>query len=471
MAGILRYGAYIPLFRLPRSDIGEAWAGRAPRGEKAVANHDEDSLTLAVEAARDCLHGWDRSEIDGLFFVSTTSPYREKQGASLIASVLGLRSDILTADFSHCLRAGTTALELADAYTESGRASRILVAFSDTRTAHPGAPQEPGLGDGAAAFLIGKGRSAAMWGSFVSVANEMMDTWRTEEDSFVHGWEDRWVKSRGFLDMTRTAVHRLLDKSGLMARDLDRAVLYAPDTRSHRQIAGRLGVGEATQIADSLMEDVGVAGAAHLPLMLAGALEKARPGETILVAGYGDGADAILLETTEYVQRLGGRRGVTGHLGSRRRLPNYNRYLWHRRLLDVHPPPALLVGSSATVLWRESSSVLRLNGSRCSSCGEACFPIQRICSGCRSKDAYDEIGLSESKGRLFTYTLDYLAGQTDPPLIQSVVDLEPGCRLYTSMTDADAAEVELEMEVEMTFRRIRKAEGFYNYFWKCRPVR
>ncbi len=471
MAGILRYGAYIPHFRLPRSEIGDAWAGRGPRGEKAVANHDEDSLTLAVEAARDCLHGWDRSEIDGLFFVSTTSPYREKQGAGLIASVLGLRSDILTADFSHSLRSGTTALELANAYTETGRATNILVTFADTRTAHPGAPQEPWFGDAAAAFLIGRGRSAAEWGSFVSVSNEMMDTWRTEEDPFVHSWEDRWVKGHGFLDTTKTAVRRLLEKSGFQARDLDRAVLYGPDLRSHRQLAKSIGLGENTQIVDPLLDAVGVAGAAHVPLMLAYALEQASADETLLLAGYGDGADAVLLKTAGDVQQFRGPRGVTGHLESKRTLPNYNRYLWYRRLLEVHPPPALLVGSSATVLWRERNSVLRLNGSRCKSCGAAAFPIQRICNGCNSKDAYEEIGLSESRGRLFTYTLDYLASQTDPPLIQSVVDLDPGCRLYTSMTDADSAEVELEMEVELTFRRIRKAEGFYNYFWKCRPVR
>jgi hydroxymethylglutaryl-CoA synthase len=471
MAGILRYGAYIPHFRLPRSEIGDAWASRGSRGEKAVANHDEDSLTLAVEAARDCLHGWDRAGIDGLFFVSTTSPYREKQGAGLIASVLGLRPDILTADFAHCLRAGTTAVELAKAYTETGRAASILVTFADTRTAHPGSPQEPWLGDGAAAFLIGKGPSGAEWDSFVSVSNEMMDTWRTQEDDFVRSWEDRWVKGRGFLDTTRTAVDRVLCEAGLSARELDRAVLYAPDSRSHRQLAKGLDLGEKTHIADPLLDTVGVTGAAHVPLMLAYALEEARPEEAVLVAGYGDGADALVVRTTERVSRLRGRRGVTGHLESKRRIANYDRYLWYRRLVEVHPPPALLVGSSATVLWRERNSILRLNGSRCKACGEAAFPIQRICNGCMAKDAYEEIALSESRGKLFTYTLDYLAGQADPPLIQTVVDLEPGCRLYTSMTDADPAEVGLEMEVEMTFRRIRKAEGFYNYFWKCRPVR
>lgn len=471
MAGILRCGAYVPYFRLPRSQIGEAWAGRGSRGEKAVANHDEDSLTLAVEAARDCLRDMDRSEIDGLFFVSTTSPYREKLGASLITSVLGLRSDILTTDFAHCLRAGTTALELARAYTETGRAASILVVFADMRTAHPGAPQESWLGDGAAAFLIGSGPIGVEWDAFASVSNEMMDTWRTEEDRFVHTWEDRWVKTHGFIETTRAAVHRVLESSGLSADELDRAVLYAPDSRSHQQLAKALGLGERTRLAEPLLETVGVTGAAHVPLMLAHALEEALPGERVLLAGYGDGADALLLKTTEHVSEVRGRRGVTGHLERGRRLARYDRYLWYRRLVEVHPPPALLVGSSATVLWREGDSVLRLNGSRCKACGEAAFPVQRICNACRAKDAYEEIPLSECRGRLFTYTLDYLAGQTDPPLIQSVVDLEPGCRVYTSMTDADPADIRLEMEVEMTFRRIRKAEGFYNYFWKCRPLR
>jgi 3-hydroxy-3-methylglutaryl CoA synthase/uncharacterized OB-fold protein len=471
MTGILRYGAYIPHFRLPGSHIGDAWGGRGSRGEKAVANHDEDSLTMAVEAARDCLHGLDRSGIDGLFFVSTTSPYLEKQGASLVATVLGLRSDILTADFAHCLRAGTTALELAKAYIETGRATRILVTFADTRTAHPGGAQEPWVGDAAAAFLIGSGPSGAQWDSFVSVSNEMMDVWRTDEDPFLQSWEDRWVKTHGFLAITRAAVQQALKASGLTAGELDQAVLYAPDARSHRQLTNRLDLGERTRIADPLLDTVGVTGAAHVPLMLAHALEEARPDERILLAGYGDGADALVVKTTEQVGELRGRRGVTGHLESKQKLVNYDRYLWYRRLVDVQPPPPLLVGSSATVLWRERSSVLGLNGSRCKVCGEAAFPIQRICNGCHSKDAYEELPLAESRGRLFTYTLDYLASQTDPPLIQSVVDLEPGCRLYTSMTDADAAGVELEMEVEMTFRRIRKAEGFYNYFWKCRPVR
>ncbi len=471
MPGILRYGAYIPYFRLPRSRISAAWAGRGGKGEKAVANHDEDSLTLAVEAARDCLAGVDREQVDGLFFVSTTNPYREKSGSSLIASALRLRTEILTTDLSNCLRAGLTALELACAYTESGRANCILVLFADTRTAHPGSPQEACMGDGAAAFLVGQGETGADLAFFHSRSSNMMDVWRTEDDRFVQSWEDRWAKQHGLFEMTVEAVGRLLEKAGLSPEQVDRAVLCAPDPRSHSQLAKKLKLNHDGQVAEPLFKTVGAAGVAQGPLTLALALESAGPEASILMTGYGDGADAVLLKTTKGIRNIKGRRSVSGYLRHRRELPNYERYLWYRGLVEVQPPSPLLVDSSASVLLREQKEIHQLIGSRCRSCGETAYPIQRICTSCQSLDDYEHVPLAECNGRLFTFTLDHLASRVDPPLIQSVVDLEPGCRVYTQMTDVDPEEVALEMELEMTFRRMRKAAGFYNYFWKCRPVR
>jgi 3-hydroxy-3-methylglutaryl CoA synthase len=82
MAGIASYGAYIPLYRLSRPDIKQAWDSMLPiPGEKAVAGHDEDSLTMAVAAARDCLTGIDRGKVDRLYFASTTSPYKRARCA------------------------------------------------------------------------------------------------------------------------------------------------------------------------------------------------------------------------------------------------------------------------------------------------------------------------------------------------------------------------------------------------------
>ena len=45
MAGIISFGAYVPLYRLNREEISRAWGGRVILpGERAVANFDEDSV-------------------------------------------------------------------------------------------------------------------------------------------------------------------------------------------------------------------------------------------------------------------------------------------------------------------------------------------------------------------------------------------------------------------------------------------
>ena len=137
MAGITGFGAYVPIFRLNRDAIAQAWGRGSLKGERSVANNDEDTATMAVEAVVDCLGGVDRDSVDGLFFASTTSPYREKQTASLLATVADLKEEVFTADFSNSLRAGTNALRMAHAAVRSGSARNVLVAAADTRLSHP----------------------------------------------------------------------------------------------------------------------------------------------------------------------------------------------------------------------------------------------------------------------------------------------------------------------------------------------
>ncbi len=103
MVGITSYGAYVPMLRLPLAAIG---GGAAKPGgpEKAVANWDEDAVTMAVAAAIDCLRGVDRASVDGVVFASTSYPLKEKQAAALVARALDLRRDVMTADVGDSLR-------------------------------------------------------------------------------------------------------------------------------------------------------------------------------------------------------------------------------------------------------------------------------------------------------------------------------------------------------------------------------
>ena len=120
MIGITSFGAYIPIYRLSHAELGRAWGGVGGKGERSVANYDEDSLTMAVEAAIDCMGSMDRSKIDALSFASTTSPYLEKQCASIVAAACDLREDIFAIDIGNSLRAGTNAIRAAHDAVKSG---------------------------------------------------------------------------------------------------------------------------------------------------------------------------------------------------------------------------------------------------------------------------------------------------------------------------------------------------------------
>lgn len=470
MAGIVSFGAYIPFYRLSRDTIAKAWGGRSVGGERSVANHDEDSVTMAAEAAISCLAGFERPQVGGVYFASTTSPYKEKQCSTIISAVLDLPTEIITADYANSLRAGTAALRAAMETVNSGSAKNILITAADCRLGFPQSEQEQVFGDGAAALLVGNsGVIAAIEGAY-SVCEEITDVWRTDRDTFVRSWEDRWVVTYGYTRNMQRAISGIMRKYELTPKDFARVVLYSPDARSYRDLAQALGFDLKTQVQDPLLNMVGNTGAAHSLLMLAAALEEAKAGERILLASYGNGSDALILKVTPEIEKAKKLRSIKDYSVSKALLPSYERYLLFRQLLE-QPQELFNVDAAASVTWRTRQWVYSFHGSKCKRCGTVSFPIDRICYTCQAKDEFEEVRLSERKGRVFTFSLDNLAGGPDVPLVQTILETEEGARIYCMMTEADPKEVKIGMPVEMTFRRFREARGFYNYFWKCRPVR
>ena len=474
MAGIISYGAYIPLWRLPRDTIAAAWGSSSSGGERSVANTDEDPVTMGCEATIDCLLGQERESVDGLHFASTTSPFREKECSTLVAAAADLRPEIFTADFGNSLRAATAGLRAALDAVSAGPANQVLVVAADCRIAYPRSTYEQAFGDAAAALLIGNAGSPAVTvdGAY-SLSNEMYDVWRLDRDTYVQSWEDRFIIEHGYMENMGSAITGLLRQQAVSSHDITKAVLYAPSSRAQQGLARRLGF-DVGQIQDLLIDQVGVAGSAHALLMLVRALEEARPGDRILVASYGSGCDAFLLRVNEGIEALKGRRrAVTGHLSSRKPLVSYARYLSYRGLLEPQPGEPFRLFSAATTAWRERNWSIRMRGSRCRNCGTITFPIERVCYVCRRRDDFDEVRLSDKKARVFTFTVDSLAGRSDDPAVPQVgVEFDYGnTRAYLLMTDCDPSEVEVDMPVEMTFRRLYEAAGMYSYFWKCRPIR
>jgi hydroxymethylglutaryl-CoA synthase len=473
MAGIASYGAYIPFHRLARAEIARAWGGNPAPGERAVASYDEDSFTMAVAAARDCLKGLDRASVGGLYFASTTAPYKEKQTAAAVAAVLGLPADTVTMDFSGSLRSGTNAFKAALDAVAAGSAQNILVVASDTRLGYPSGPAEMNLGDGAVALLVAAAGTVAEVTSFDSKYYEIQDVWRSDRDTFVRSAEDRFSMDEGFADVIAASVAAVLAKYGLAAADVTHFALNSPNGRQLSAFAKKLRLDEAAQIADVMHASVGDTGCAMALMSLVAALERAKAGEKILVASYGNGCDVILLEAAATIAPQAG-LGIKGHLCSKRMLPNYNHYLRWRELVEIQPPARPPLESrtpSPAAQWREVSWELRLTGTRCKHCGTPQYPPQRVCVTCHTKDEMEPYDFQDVPAKVFSFSHDWVMQTLDPPVTVAFVDFECGGRIMCDMTDRDPEAIEVGLPLEMTFRRLYYINGIYNYWWKAQPVR
>ncbi len=165
--------------------------------------------------------------------------------------------------------------------------------------------------------------------------------------------------------------------------------------------------------------------------------------------------------------------GVSGYLESGQVLDNYETYAKWRDvwLTDSSSRRPQAQSPSVTAMWRESDQNIRFHGATCNQCGYIQYPAQRVCVECQTMDDATPIRLSDQPGTVFTYSLDYLAGTVDTPLAVVVVDFEPGGRTLCMMTDREVDEVQIGMEVEMSFRKLRVVNGIHNYYWKAIPRR
>jgi len=475
MVGIVSYGAYIPMLRMSRDVLGQVWGKSAGKGERAIANVDEDSITMAVEAVVDALGGMDRQKIDGIYFASVSAPYREKQSASIVKAAADLRDDIDSADFGNSIRSGTNALNAALNAVKAGAAKKVAVVASDSRIPAPNSDFEPVFGDGAAAFIIGDSDVAVSVEGSYSLSSEFLDVWLKAKDKFHWTWEDRFIKDEGWEKILPEAIKGVMKKCGLGPKDFAKAVFNGADARSHGDVARKVGFDPKTQVVTPLFDTVGDTGSATAPMTLVQALEDAKPGDKILFANYGDGADAYVLQVQPQIEKVRNRRGIKKHLASKVPLANYGIYLRMRDMMEWAPSVRPVRRSAVSFVWRERKAFYSAYGQKCKKCGGIQYPRQRTCMYCLVEDQFEPIRLSDKTGKLFTYSIDERANEIILPLIRGVIDLDGGGRYYSQLTDRDPAKVEVGMPIELTFRLFfdgtREGTGFRNYMWKARPVR
>lgn len=465
MVGITSIGTYIPRHRLSGEEIGRMWRTRG-KGEKAVAGYDEDTVTMSVAAALECMKG--KAAPDALYCATTTAPYKEKQAASIVAAALDLDKTCRTADFTNSLRAGSTALLAAMDAVKAGAQSG-LVCISDCRVGAPMGRFESTLGDGACALMLGWAHPIATIEGTYSVFSEFTDVWKTSKDTYLQSGEGRFIEEMGYLPTMRATLSEAMKKFSLTPTDIAKVVYYAPDGRNHAVITKALKLDKA-QVQDPLFDTIGNTGAASPFIMLAAALEEASPGDRILFAGYGDGCDTLLLRVEKRPQGPTVKDKLTKKVDI-----DYGSYLLWRDLIEVEPPslperPA----PSLSARWRMRETIWSLYGYKCKKCGTPQLhplgQVVRICVECHAKDEFERYKFSDKTGKLFTYAIDKLQPTKNPPGLNGVIDFDGGGRMICELTDYDLKKARVGMPVEMTFRKMSQEKGIINYFWKAKPI-
>lgn len=482
MVGICSYGGYVPRYRLNRGRVYEAmgWMNSAniahAGGEKAVANYDEDSITLAVAAGQDCLKDRDPSEVEGLYFASTTMPYKERLNAGIMTVALGMGDHVRAADFSGGLKAGTTALISALETIESKRAKKMLVCSSDCRLGSPASPQEMIFGDGAASLLVGDEDVIAEYKGSFSTTYDFVDHYRGEFARFDRQWEDRWIRDLGFDQLVPETINGLLTRYGLKISDFDKVIYPCHYAAARKKLNKTFGIGPEREQKNFQFE-IGETGTPHALIMLVNALEGAGPGDKLLVVSFGSGCDALYFEVTEKILDVRDRLGISVCLANRAELDNYTKYLvWRDALpadLGLRAEEDLWTRWSS--LWRSRKTVLGLYGSRCKKCGTPQLPPQQICVNpdCRAANEMEEYRFADKTGRIASYTGDMLAASYDPPAVYGAVQFEGGGKYYFDFTDCSLGSLSTGMPVFMSFRKkyYDKKRDIVGYFWKAVPGR
>ncbi|HLQ12520.1 MAG TPA: OB-fold domain-containing protein [Steroidobacteraceae bacterium] len=480
-AGILAFGAYVPQRRLQRAAISAAHAWFAPglkglaHGERAVADWDEDSITMAVEAARDCLTGIDRSTIASLSLASTTLPFADRQNSGIVKEALNLSDTVGVLDVTGSQRAATSALiQALNAAAAAGRPQLCLAA--DRRNSRAASEAELMQGDAAAAVLVGSGDPVARLLGTHSVTVDFVDHFRAAGEPLDYAWESRWIRDEGHIALVGKALSEGLQRFGVSPGEIHHLVIPLPNRGVAEAIARAAGC-RPEAVVDNLAGTVGDSGVAHPLLMLANVLESARPREKLLLVGFGQGCDLLLFETSAAIGRMPRRAPVAQSLARRQPDENYLRFLFHRGLLELERGMRAEAEQKqpGTTLYRHRRAVLGLIGSRDTQTGAVQYPPAELSvhTGEPTAGRHEDYPLADRLGRIVSYTADRLAYSPSPPLYHGVIDFEGGGRLVTEFADPDSESIAVGRTVRMVFRikGIDELRHFTRYYWKAAPVR
>ena len=337
-AAIKGYGAYVPYYRLPTTEIARIWkgGGTGPNLEKAVAGLDEDTATMAIEASRMAMKMAGVDHLGAVFGGTESKPYAVKPTSTIVAQALG-QHHTLAADLEFACKAGTEAMQVVMGLVGSGMIDAGLAVGMDTAQGRPGDDLEYPAASGGAAFVLGpKDKDAvAFFDCSTSFVSDTGDFWRRAHQKYPRHLS-RFTGEPAYFHHIQQAVNTLFEETGHKASDFDYAVFHQPNPRFPMEVAKRLGF-TPEQIKTGLLNPmIGNTYAGSSPIGLAAVLDEAKPGNKILLASFGSGAgsDVFCIEVMDGIEKTRGLNPTVKSMMQRSSKIDYSTYTKFREKLN-----------------------------------------------------------------------------------------------------------------------------------------
>jgi uncharacterized OB-fold protein len=206
-------------------------------------------------------------------------------------------------------------------------------------------------------------------------------------------------------------------------------------------------------------------------------LETAQPGEVIVLTSFGQGVDVLVLKVTDAIKSFKPRRGVSGALADAQSDDAYLRMLSYDNAIDLEwgMRAEKVIKTPLTEQYRSSFQLAHFNAGKCPKCSTIQFPQLAYCvtPTCHAPAGdFEQLSLIDEKCKVLTYTSDWLSYHPAPPLYVGFVQFDNGARLLMETVDVNAAGLEVDMPLRLTFRLkdIDHTRGYPRYFWKTTPV-
>ncbi len=343
--GLISYGTDIPQNRIKIKDIALAWnkdpkAIEASLGviEKAIPSKDEDTVTLATNAALEAMEKLkNKPNIGAIYTGSESHPYAVKSTSSIVGEALGIGNNYTAADLEFACKAGTAGVQMITGMVSSGMIEYGIAIGADTAQSKPGDALEYAAGAAGASFIIGSKKEEIIAKILYteSFTSDTPDFWRREHQVYPShagrfSGEPAYFKHiiRAVQNTLKNTKSRRVAGEATKISDFDHVVFHMPNAAFPRKAAKILGVTDKQLQAGFIGPYLGNSYSACSLVGLASVLDQAKPKDKILLCSYGSGSgsDCFVMEVTENIKKLKKTKTVQDKIDNKEYI-SYTEYL------------------------------------------------------------------------------------------------------------------------------------------------